>query len=336
MHERVTAIGGGTGTPLVNESLIQAGVNYIDAVVAVTDSGGATGRMRTDSRGQEIAYSDAMRTLLSLVDPKFKNSPQYEALEELLKSQMWDKVLGHSIFSHFYDETDGFEKVQKELEKLTNIEFKGRVMPSTTASANIVFKTQFGRTYQGEHQLDDYRMSKDMVVEMELVPQVNSYGPAREAIANADYIIYSCGSLYGSVLVNFLPQGMQEALRQSKAKKYLVTNLASTRNESHEFTPQDFVAIFRKYTGLQHPIDMMIIPEMTRREFESHYPEITKRYDAEHSHFLGWEDTEIKKAQDEEGIEILIHQATIIVPETNTLRHDPNALSKVFAKAILP
>ena len=43
----IVTIGGGSGTPVLNEALLLVGVKKITSIVTVMDSGGITGWMRT-------------------------------------------------------------------------------------------------------------------------------------------------------------------------------------------------------------------------------------------------------------------------------------------------
>ncbi len=331
MAVKIVTIGGGSGTSVINESLLLAGAKFIKSIVTVMDSGGTTGRMRIDSEGKEIAYSDALRTLLSLKDSKELSQKQNASLVELLrKRNSRGQDLGYFLFSQFWDcEEKGFGDVQGILEKLTGVKFKGEIIPVTLRSTNISFETKMGRVYKGEHELDDKRMSADLVWDMWLEPSVPAYSGAIKAILGADILVFCCGSLYGSVLCNFLPTGVKKALKETQAKKVLVTNLASTRNETHEFKPIDFVSIFKKYTGLTKPIDVLVVPEMTRTEFEKKYPKVAKRYASEHSFFLGWDEKELSELK-RMGVKVLIHKATVVEPKFLTLRHDPEKLAKSF------
>lgn len=332
MIKRIVTIGGGTGTPVVNEALLLAGAKYISSIVTTMDSGGITGRRRTDSRGQEVAFSDALRTLLSLVCQDDKKSPRFHALEKILRSRTETDQLGYSIFSHLFDKKFGFAVLQKELENLTGIKFCGQIIPVTTTPSNISFETKSGAVFSGEHELDNHRMSKDVVKRIWLEPKVAAFPKALEAIKTADLIIFSLGSLHGSVLSNLLPTGVKEAYRKSKAIKVYVTNLASSRNETHEFQPADFISAFKKYSGLPHPLDVLVVPELTRRQFEEKYPRAHRNYDDEHSHFLGWEKETIKPTS---GVRLLTHQATVVDPVHQRLRHDPKLLAKTFRKLLL-
>lgn len=332
MPEIVT-IGGGTGTPIVNEALLLAGAKYISSIVTTMDSGGLTGRRRTDARGQEVAFSDALRTLLSLVHPKDQKSLRYQALEKILRSRTETDQLGYSIFSHLFDKTSGFTPLQKELEILSSVKFRGQIIPVTTEPTNIAFQTQFGAIFHGEHELDNHRMSKDTVKKIWLEPKANAFPLAIKTIRQADIIIFSLGSLHGSVLANLLPKGIKEAYQKSRARKVYVTNLASSRNETDNYTPKDFIAIFAQYTGLVRPLDFLIIPSLTRRQFENQYPKAAENYDNEHSHFLGWEADQLAEVS-QTGVGLISHDATIVDPIHQRLRHDPKKLARTFRQLL--
>ena len=96
--------------------------------------------------------------------PIEKSSRKVKTLIELLKKRNdKNEDLGYTIFSHFFDKNDGFGKIKEILEKLTDLKFCGNVFPITTESTNLVFETASGQVYYGEHELDDKRMSTDVV-----------------------------------------------------------------------------------------------------------------------------------------------------------------------------
>lgn len=67
--------------PIINRALVRAGFQHIKSIVTTFDSGGDTGRLRTDERGRILAFSDYWRSLLSL----WKDEDQKEAWEEMLR-----------------------------------------------------------------------------------------------------------------------------------------------------------------------------------------------------------------------------------------------------------
>lgn len=322
---------------MVNEALLLTNkVNYVDSIVTTFDNGGETQRRRLDSYGQEIAYSDAIRILVSLIDPKTENDPNVEVIKRwLLHRDSRDKVLGREIVNTFFDKENGFSQIEKDLASL-GVKLNGQVLPSSTKFSHIVFTTVSGLMYKGENLLDEHRTSRDMVAKIELEPKVSAYPPALKAIEEADIIFLSCGSLYGSLICNFLPVGMKAAMKKSKAKVYLITNLFTTRNETYGMTPLKLANLVKEYTGKQ--ITGLVVPKMTRSEFEKLYPKTAYLYQVrESSYFLGWEEDEIKEAN-EAKLEIIRHEAVKIIefPDENKIivRHDPEKLAETLTSIL--
>lgn len=313
---KVVTIGGGTGSPIIIKALIKAGFKNITAICAAMDSGGKTGIIRSDERDRVIAVSDLLRNLLAMIPNN------HTAFEEMLNfTDGRNRNLGYTIYYSLLEKyNNNFLAVQDHFERLLGIKFQGRAIPISLEPTHIKFRTTSGEVWSGEHELDRQAMSTNMVTKIWVEPQVKATHEALSAIVNADLIIYTPGSLYGSILVNFLPLGVKLALKKSKAKKILITNLTSNRNQTHEFTSQLYLKIFQKYTGLKRPFDILIAPNISRQDFEKRYLKIAKAYAREHSHFLGWG----------EGYDVWT-----VTDEFNRLRHDPIKLAKVFKHIII-
>ncbi|HSV95198.1 MAG TPA: 2-phospho-L-lactate transferase CofD family protein, partial [Spirochaetia bacterium] len=306
----------------------------LSCIAASMDSGGKTGIIRSDERDQVIAISDLLRTLISLI-VSTNHQKNIQAFTDLLSfTDGRQRNLGYTIYYALLEMyQNDFIKAQKHFERLLGIKFDGTVIPVTTDSSNLCFETCGGTVFRGEHELDKQSMSKNSIVDLWLDPDVPATPQAITAIEAADYVIYCPGSLYGSVLSNFLPIGIKEALATSKAQKILITNLVSNRNQTHHFTPEKYVCAFRKYTGLENPIDIILAPHIGQKAFEKRFPKVAKAYALEHAHFLGWTDNELKDTRDK-GIKVLTSDIISITPQLNRLRHDSRKLAKVFRKLI--
>jgi len=331
---KIVTIGGGTGAPIVTQALLLAGYKKLSCIAASMDSGGKTGIIRSDERDQVIAISDLLRTLISLIGST-NHQKNIEAFTQLISfTDGRQRNLGYSIYYALLEMyQNDFIKAQNHLESLLGIKFDGTVIPVTTDPSNICFETKNRSVFHGEHELDKQTMSKNSILDIWLDPDVPATPQAMEALENADFIIYCPGSLYGSIISNFLPIGTKEALASSKAKKILITNLVSNRNQTHHFTPEKYLKIFQKYTGLKKPIDVIISPNISQKAFERQYSKVAKSYSLEHSHFLGWSQTELKNARNK-GIRVLTSDIISITPHLNRLRHDPQKLSRVLKKII--
>lgn len=335
----IVTIGGGTGNPVSIEALINAGVDYVQAIGAGTDDGGITGRMRIDAHGTKAAYSDLLRSLLALFAPEDLQRENVQGLIELLKLRTVRQQVGYDVVSIISEISDGnpFDKVKEYVEKITGTRLKGEVIPTSLKPTDLCYSTLLGKEYRGESNLDINRMSTDMVGEIWLAPPVPTHEKALETISNADLLVYSCGSLHGSVAVNFIHEGVAETIRNSSAKRVHITNLTSTRNETHNFTPEDFIKFFQKYTKQNHPLDYLVVPEITREEFESdpNNSLVVRTYKAEGSHFLGWDDKMLTQLEMDQDIKVITHKATRIVNGKNSIvRHDPKKLSLSFKEIL--
>lgn len=338
---KIVTIGGGTGAPIIIQALLLAGYSNLSCIAASMDSGGKTGIIRSDERDQVIAISDVLRNLISLISSLPAESAgtnhqkNINAFIDLISfTDGRQRNLGYTIYYALLEMyQNDFIKAQNHLEKLLGINFDGMVIPVTTDSTNIFFETKSGTVFRGEHELDKQSLSKNDIVDIWLDPDVPATPQAIVAIENADYIIYCPGSLYGSVIANFLPVGIKEALAASRAQKILITNLVSNRNQTHRFTPEKYLKIFRRFTGLEKPFDTIISPHISKKAFEKRFSKIAKSYALEHSHFLSWSKKELKNITNKD-IKVLTSDIISITPHLNRLRHDPKKLSRVLKKLL--
>lgn len=256
----ICTIGGGSGMPIVNKALVRAGFNNIFPIVTTFDSGGDTGRMRTDERGRILAFSDYWRALISLWD----DGDQKEIWEEMLRYRDGrGRNFGNTFFQFLSEKQMDLGKVDKLFTSLTGAKLKGKVVPVSIESANLCFSTNSGKRYKGENFIDELRMSDDKIKDLWLEPKVKANPEAIEILKKADIIILGPGTIYGSVLPNFLPKGMIEAYKMSKAKKIFIINIFSPANETKSATETDYIEIFKKYLKTDSPFDLILMSDLS-------------------------------------------------------------------------
>lgn len=276
----ICTIGGGSGMPIVNKALIQAGFLNINSIVTTFDSGGDTGRMRTDERGRILAFSDYWRALISL----WKDGDRKLGWEEMLRYRDGRGRNFGNIFFQFLSEKQGnLSSVDRVFSELTGADLCGSVIPVSNSPANIYFRTMSGKEYCGEHYLDDLRMSLDKVEKIWLSPEVEANPNAAKALENSDVIIICPGSMYGSVLINFLPKGMKEAFKKSKAKKILMTNITSVANENDKYDQDNYISKFSEYLGDKNPFDLVLMVDFENFD-KKELTQVLKLYELEHSY----------------------------------------------------
>jgi len=257
--KKICTIGGGSGMPIVNNALLNAGYNQICSIVTTFDSGGDTGRMRTDERGKILAFSDYWRSLISLWD----DSKQKEVWQEMLRFRDGrERNFGNIFFQFLAERSGGLNSVDELFCSLTGAKICGQVIPVSNEPAHVCFETQSGKQYEGEHFLDQLRMSRDQVKNIWLSPQVEASKDACRAIEESEAIIFCPGSMYGSLLVNLLMPGIRKSIIASRGKKILMTNIMSTANENHGFNTTKYQELFERYLGKKNIIDVILMADI--------------------------------------------------------------------------
>ena len=320
---KVCTIGGGSGMPIVNMALVRAGFEGIKSIVTTFDNGGDTGRTRTDERGEVLAFSDYWRSLISL----WKDGKQKENWEEMLRYRDGrDRNFGNSFFRFMSEKCGDLSKVDSLFATLVNADLKGEVIPVSLEPSNISFETMSGKKYNGEKYLDDLRMSVDRIKKIWLEPEVEANKEAIEAIKNADFIIICTGSLYGSIISNFLPKGIKEAYAESKAKKILISNLVSVAVETEKLNLTKYLEIFGKYLGEGKIFDLAIMPDFSKIEKDD-LEKIIYNYEVEHSYLFD--------NSDDCGGLGKIYDVITVDKNNMRLRHGEEKLSILFEEILV-
>jgi len=320
MHKKtkIVTIGGGTGMPVINEALVLGGFTKIKSIVATFDSGGDTGRIRTDERGQILANSDYWRSLISLWD----DGEQKAIWENMLRYRDGkNRNFGNTFFQFMAEKVDGLSNVGELFKKLTMANIVGEVIPVALNPAEICFKTTSGKQYKGERYLDELRMSRDFVTDLWLEPEIQANPKAIEALNEAEVIIICPGSVHGSLLTNFLAKGVAKAFAGSKAKKVLMVNIMATSNEGKIKNQNDYLALFKQY--LKCDLDLILMADLGRLEVEK-LSRVLEYYEMENSTRIEYLPKSNCKCE-------VADIATI--DEVNwRLRHSKDKLAKYFVK----
>jgi len=314
---RICTIGGGTAMPIVNKALIKAGFSNIKSIVTTFDSGGDTGRIKTDERGNVLAFSDFWRSLISL----WNDGKQKEIWEEMLRYRDGRRRNFGNTFFQFLSEKEGnLGEVDDLFCKLTGAKLVGEVIPVSLKPSNVCFKTISGKEYVGENFIDDLKMSSDKIDDIWLNPAVEANEKAIEAIEKANVLIVGPGTTYGSSLPNFLPKGMVEAYKNSKAKKIFLVNIFSTANEVKESTQLGYFNIFKKYLG-KSPFDLFIMVDLSG---------LDKQLLEKIFYFYKLEHATLVKMVKTSKIKTMMVDLAIIEEKNMRLRHSEEKLGELF------
>lgn len=218
------AVGGGTGLPRVLTCLLSRGYETT-AVVTVADDGGSSGQLRRefgilppgDARNCLVAMADPDSTLARVFQYRFAHG-----------HGLAGHALGNLVIAALADISGGFPEALAAAGELLGS--RGRVLPSTVADVRLVGEVAEGARIQGQAASAN---SDEPLTRVHLEPEnPAAYPPALAAIAEADLVVVGPGSLFTSLLPNFLVAGVADALRDSPARRVYVCNVANQRGET--------------------------------------------------------------------------------------------------------
>ncbi|MCY1014402.1 gluconeogenesis factor YvcK family protein [Pyxidicoccus sp. MSG2] len=246
---RIVAIGGGTGLPMVLRGLARRalprpgdpGVD-ITAVVAMSDDGGSSGRLRRLHGA--LPPGDIRNCLVALAGGK-------NALKDVFQFRFGGArgLAGHAVGNLLIAalaelKGDFLEAVRMSGELLGS---RGQVLPSTLSSVQLVAQMHDDTEVVGERNIC---RAHGRVRRVSLSPR--SPPPVEgllEAIYTADLVAIGPGSLYSSVLPNLLVDGVSQALKETRALKVMVSNLMTQPGETDGMTCLDHVQAVIDHVG---------------------------------------------------------------------------------------
>ena len=313
--KKIVVVGGGTG----NHTTL-SGLKYEDcdltAVVAMTDSGGSSGRLRAEL-GQ-LPPGDIRQCLVALA-PDDRSSALMARLLDY-RFNAGSGLNGHSFGNLFLtaltEITGNTATAIEEASRMLSI--RATVLPVTLSKSTLVACLKDGSNVVGEANIDQRSENLDVPIDyVYLEPKAYAYPPVLEAIETADAIIMGPGDIYTSILPNLLVEDVSEAIKSSNALKICLCNLMTKRGESDGFKASDFVNLIREYLGTTSPLDYLVVNSAP-------YPErLLQRYSSSGQYPVDVDLTECSKMVRNVVRESLLSAGVY-------LRHDPHALASTI------
>ncbi len=308
---KIVAIGGGTGLSTLLRGLKRSTTNLV-AVVTVSDDGGSSGRLQKELG--ILPPGDIRNCLVALADD--------EALVTDLFQYRFSEgqgLTGHSFGNLFLAAMTGitgnFDKAVKESSRVLNI--KGRVLPATLETVRLCATLADGTLVRGETNISK---SHEPIARLALEPAGAQPLPeVLKAIENADAIVLGPGSLYTSILPNFLVDGIARAVARSNALKMYVCNVMTQPGETDAFTASAHVRALLEQTERGICDTVIVNEEPPRRLLEAYAEEGQVPVKADR--------TQIEAL----GLRVV---GARVVSETSTVRHDSQRLADVILKLI--
>ena len=223
----LVAVGGGTGLSTLLKGM-KGFTRNITAVVAVTDEGGSSGRLRTewgvlppgDVRNCMVALAENGNLLKQLFDFRFD------------RGELAGHSLGNLLLLAVSELCGDFRVAVERMNHLLAI--RGKVLPVTTEAITLVGVTEDGRRVQGELEISQNgRRLKEIWIEPQNARPLDE---ALQAAAGAEMILLGPGSLFTSVIPNLLLPDFARSLCASPAPKVYVCNLMTQPEETEGMT----------------------------------------------------------------------------------------------------
>ena len=220
----IVAIGGGTGLSTLLKGLKNYSSN-ISAIVTVTDDGGSSGVLRKQLGVQPPGDIRNCLAALSNEEPMLTRLFQY-------RFSRGDGLEGHTFGNLFLSAlttiTGSLEKAVQASSKVLSVQ--GQVIPATGIDVMLWAELDNGEKIFGESLISK---STKPINRIGCIPENPPALPAAiESIREADLIVLGPGSLFTSLLPNFLVPEIVEALLKNKSPKIYISNLMTQPGET--------------------------------------------------------------------------------------------------------
>lgn len=254
-NPKVVALGGGHGLAATLTAL-RSITEKITAVVTVADNGGSSGRLREEfpimppgdlrMALAALCADDAWgRNWAEIMQYRFTSDGAMNghALGNLLLAALWDRD---------EDVVTGLDQVGALLKVV------GRVLPMTAEPLDIeaTFENN-GEKIEAVGQVA-VATTAGRLIELRMRPENPTTRPeVLAALAEADWITMGPGSWFSSVLPHLLVPSLQRAIIESPAKKILLLNLDSNKDQANVgeyagYSPREHCEILSRYAPELH------------------------------------------------------------------------------------
>lgn len=241
---KIVVIGGGTGLSVILRGIKEITDN-LTAIVTVADDGGGSGLLREDLG--MLPPGDIRSCILAMADEEsdMQQVLQYRFTEGILTGQNFGNLLIAALNGVYGNFEDAVAKTHDILR------VKGRVIPVTGADIQLCAELVNGQIICGESKIQPASIkSGSPIKRVFLEPEKpEAEAGALEAIRQADIIVMGPGSLYSSIIVNFLVKGISEAISSAKGIKALICNVMTQPGETDGYSIYDHVTKANAYIG---------------------------------------------------------------------------------------
>lgn len=261
---KIVAIGGGTGLSTLLRGLKRRTTN-LTAVVTVSDDGGSSGRLQKELG--VLPPGDVRNCLVALADDEALVTDLFR-----YRFEEGEGLVGHSFGNLFLAAMTGitgnFDKAIKESSRVLNI--VGRVLPATLSIVRLCAELDDGTIVEGESNIPKAKgRIRRVFFEPDLVEPLDE---VITAIREADAIVLGPGSLFTSILPNFLIDRITQEVERANAVRIYVCNVMTQPGETDRMTAADHVQALFENAGAR-VCDYVIVNDQAPEKLLGAYAE---------------------------------------------------------------
>ncbi len=263
---RIVAIGGGHGLSTMLRGLKKYSRD-ISAIVTTADDGGGSGMLRQDLG--MLPPGDARDCVMALAntEPVMEQLMNYRFAEGSLSGQNF----GNLLLAALNGICGSFAEAVHRMGEVLAI--TGRVLPVTEEDIHLQAQFEDGSTILGESAIFYHKKeTRKKIRRVVLTPEhPDAFPEALEAIKRADLILIGPGSLYTSIIPNFLVNNVTETVVKARGYKVMVMNLMTQDGETEGYTASDHLRELLRH-GAPGMVDACLansspVPEHLREEY---------------------------------------------------------------------
>lgn len=311
---RIVAIGGGHGLSTMLRGLKRYSRD-ITAIVTMADDGGGSGMLRQDLG--MLPPGDARDCVMALAntEPVMEQLMTYRFPEGSLAGQNF----GNLFLAALNGITGSFSEAVRRMGQVLAV--TGRVLPVTEESVHLQAQFEDGSTIFGESAIFYHKKeTRKHIRRVVLTPEHPAPFPeSLNAISQADLILIGPGSLYTSIIPNFLVDGITDAVKNAHGYKLMIMNLMTQDGETEGFTASDHLRVLLRH-GDPHMVDGCLvnsspIPEHLKEEYRREGAGVME-IDRDRLESMG----------------VTVYSAPLLSDTCEYARHDPKLLADAIMK----
>lgn len=309
MKKKIVVFGGGTGISVLLKGLKDTDVD-LTSVICVSDDGRSTGKLRKEFNMPAIGDLRNVLVNLSNTDIRTKELLSYRFDTY---SDLNGHPIGNLMMVGLYNITGSLKESIEYLSNLLNI--KSKVYPISEDNLTLVGETLNSEKIIGE---DNITKAKTKYKKFYYLEEPNVLDEVKDAVLNADLVIFSMGSLITSILPHLLCKELVSTLEKSNTKIMYCCNAMTQPGETDNFSVSDHVKLLNEYLE-KRKIDVVLASNTIIRK------EILDKY-------LREEEKDLVQIDNEniEKIDCELIEEDFLTIENNMIRHDSKKLSSVI------